>query len=102
MTYFVVITEAGPAWNPSRARRDQEKWAEHAAFIDGLANEHFLLLVGPLSPTRALQVLDAPSESAVRARLATDPWMTMGVLRILSIDPWEVLVGKERLAGTIG
>ncbi len=97
MPYFAVINEAGPAWNPSRQRRDQDEWKEHAQFIDALAEEHFLLLVGPLSPTRALQILEAESEHAVRARLAQDPWMTKGTLRILSIDPWEVLVGKERL-----
>jgi uncharacterized protein YciI len=99
MAYFVVVMEAGPAWNPSRPRREQENWREHAAFIDSLAAEHFLLLVGPLSPTRALEILDAPSEQSVRTRLKTDPWVRVGTLRILSVDPWEVLIGKERLAG---
>jgi uncharacterized protein YciI len=101
MAYFAVVMDAGSAWNPSRTRRDQEKWTEHAEFIEALAAEHFLLIVGPLSPTRALQILRAPSETAVRERLADDPWMKMGVLRILSIDPWEVLVGEKRLSAEL-
>jgi uncharacterized protein YciI len=98
MPYFVVTTEAGPAWNPARPRRDQDHWKEHAAFIDGLAEAGFTVAVGPLAPTRALQIIEAHDEAEVRARLAKDPWMQDGTLRILSLDPWEVLVGKERLA----
>jgi uncharacterized protein YciI len=98
LVYFAIVTDAGPAWNPSRARRDQDQWTQHAAFIDDLAAKGALLLVGPLSPTRALQIQTAPDEAAVRERLAQDPWVRKGILRILSIDPWEVLVGNQRLA----
>jgi uncharacterized protein YciI len=101
VAYFAVINDSGPAWNPARARRDQEKWAEHAAFIDAQADERFVIAVGPLSPTRALLIVDSTSELAVRSRLAEDPWMKMGILRVLSIDPWEVLVGKEVLAAKV-
>lgn len=102
MPYFAVTNESGPAWNPSRTRRDQEKWTEHAEFIDALAAERFFILVGPLSPTRSLLIVDSLNEQAVRARLAEDPWMKMGILRVLSIDPWEVLVGKEALTAKAG
>ena len=102
MAYFAVVNESGPAWNPSRSRRDQEKWTEHAAYIDALAVEGFFLLVGPLSPTKSLLVVQADSENAVATRLAEDPWRKMGILRVLSIEPWEVLVGKERLLGPTG
>jgi uncharacterized protein YciI len=102
MALFVVINESGPAWDLTRSRRDQEKWAEHAAFIDSLAEERFALLVGPLSPTRSLGVIDSVREEAARARLAEDPWMKMGMLRVHSIEPWEVLVGKEILTGPVG
>jgi uncharacterized protein YciI len=101
MAYFAVINESGPTWNPSRARRAQENWTKHAAFIDALADEGFLLLVGPLSPTRALLIAESVSEEAVRARIALDPWMETGILRVRSFDPWEVLVGKELLAAKV-
>jgi uncharacterized protein YciI len=99
MASFVVTTEAGPAWDPARPRREQDQWKAHAEFIDAQAAAGFILLVGPLSPTRALQVIEARNEAEVRSRLAEDPWMKTGMLRVLSLDPWEVLVGKERLVG---
>ncbi len=102
MTYFAVVNERGPAWNDSRSRRDQAGWVEHAAYIDALAREGFFLLVGPLSPTRSLLIVEAESEQAARNRLATDPWRKDGTLRLFSIEPWEVLVGNPRLAGSHG
>jgi len=102
MAYFAVVNESGPAWNPSRSRRDQEKWTEHAAYIDALAEEGFFLLVGPLSPTKSLLIINADSERAAATRLEEDPWRKMGILRVLSIEPWEVLVGKERLMSQPG
>lgn len=97
MAYFAVINESGPAWDRSRPRREQEKWVEHAAFIDSLADEGFFLLVGPLSPTKSLLIVDSESEHSARAKLAEDPWRKMGILRLVSVEPWEVLVGKELL-----
>ena len=102
MAYFVVVNESGPAWNPSRSRREQEKWTEHAAYIDSLASEGFFLLVGPLSSTKSLLIVEADSEEAVRARLGEDPWRKIGILRLRSLEPWEVLVGQERLSGHEG
>jgi hypothetical protein len=33
----------------------------------------------------------------VEARLGEDPWMAMGILRVASIEPWEVLLdGRGR------
>jgi uncharacterized protein YciI len=100
MAYFVVTNEQGPAWKSSRSLREQERWAEHAAFIDALADEGFLILAGPLgggAKHRALLIVNSVSEQGIRERFAEDPWMRMGVLRILTIEPWEVLVGTERL-----
>ncbi len=102
MAYFAVVNESGPAWNPSRSRRDQAGWAEHAAYIDGRASEGFFVLVGPLSPTKSLLIVEAESEAVVRARLAEDPWRRSRTLRLVSVEPWEVLVGKERLASSPG
>jgi uncharacterized protein YciI len=102
MVYFVVINEQGPAWDSSRSMRDQEKWTEHAAFVNALAEEGFIMFAGPLggrSNHRALLVVDAESESVVRARFAVDPWMQLGLLHITSVDPWEVLVGPEAILG---
>ena len=102
MAYFAIVNESGPAWNLSRSRRNQEGWDEHAAYIDGLAREGFFLMVGPLSPTKSLLIVEADDEQVVKTRLAEDPWRKTGILRVFSIEPWEVLVGRERLVSPQG
>jgi uncharacterized protein YciI len=96
--YFAVIQERGANWDDARPMRAQEGWDEHAAFIDALADEGFAVLVGPLGDGttlhRALLVFDADSEDAIRARLADDPWTGAHMLRTVSIDRWEIVIGR--------
>ncbi len=96
MVHFVVINEQGPAWDDKRVMRDQKGWTEHAAFMDALEAERFVLLGGPLkfSKHRAMLIIDALNEQVVRAKLAEDPWMRTGMLRNLDVYPWEILLGK--------
>ena len=97
MALFVVINEQGPAWDPTRPMREQKSWAEHASFMNALVEEHVVALGGPLrgGPRhRAMLVLRAPDETALRERLAADPWMRSGVLRIEELTPWELLLGE--------
>src|SRR5205809_4022654 len=91
-TYFLVTEVPGPAWDPARARRHQDGWDEHAAFVDALADEGLIVLGGPVGDVDkgpALLVFDAASAEGVRARLADDPWMDT-ILTIESIEPWSV------------
>src|SRR5207302_366946 len=68
-------------------------WDEHAAFMDGLAGEGFIVLGGPLGDGSSfLHVVDAATEQEITARFAADPWTPMELLRILSIEPWEILL----------
>jgi len=100
MAYFAMTTEQGPAWIDSRSMRDQEKWTEHAGFINSLVDEGVVIIAGPLDDGpkhRALLIVNSVGESAVRARFAEDPWIRTGVLRILQIDLWKVLASDERL-----
>lgn len=100
LTYFVVINEAGPAWDDTRPMREQKGWTEHAAFMDGLESERLVILAGPLkgySKHRAMLVVNAPSENSLRKRLAEDPWMRTGILRNIQFYPWEVLLGQSIL-----
>jgi hypothetical protein len=100
MTYFVVINEQGPAWVESRAMRDQAKWTEHAAFINSLMYSGFIIMGGPIGtpkPHRALLIVSSDAESTVRARLSQDPWMLEGILRLGSIQSWNVLVSHDKL-----
>jgi len=95
MTYFAVFREPGPAWDASRPMRRQDRWDAHAAFMDALADEGFIVLGGPLGgESRFLIVVDAADERAVEARFARDPWVPMGLLRTAAVERWEILLRR--------
>jgi uncharacterized protein YciI len=96
--YFLVEHLRGPAWDVSRRRREQAGWDEHAAFMDGLAEEGVVVLGGPVGDVdgeKALLVCRVESEAEIRRRLAADPWADT-VLTVGSVEPWTVwLRGKN-------
>jgi uncharacterized protein YciI len=90
--YFLVERGKGPLWDHSRPRRQQERWEEHAKFMDALVDDGFIVLGGPIGEgdgENTLLVIDAPDEETLRARLAEDPW-PLDLLTIESIRPWSV------------
>jgi uncharacterized protein YciI len=82
--------------------RRQKDFEAHAAFMDALVTEGFILAGGPLGAEddapRVLHVIDAPTEGEVRARLDEDPW-EQDMLELASIEPWTVLLGGFGAAG---
>jgi uncharacterized protein YciI len=98
MANFAVRLVHGPGWDSSRPTRHQDGWAEHAAFMDGLVEEGFVILGGPVGDgAQTLHAVEAPDEEGVRARLSRDPWATAGLLRIGGIEPWALwLDGRPR------
>jgi uncharacterized protein len=92
-SHFLVLTARGPAWDHTRGRREQERWDEHAAFMDRLVDEGFIVLGGPLGDPDAGEhtalVFAASSEDAIRARMAEDPW-SEDLLRLHEIRPWSL------------
>jgi uncharacterized protein len=94
VNYFAVTRARGPAWDDGLELDEQQAWAEHAAFMNALVADDFVVLGGPLGDgSRTLLIVDAPDEETIRARLAADPWVPMGLLVVASIEPWEVLLG---------
>jgi nitroimidazol reductase NimA-like FMN-containing flavoprotein (pyridoxamine 5'-phosphate oxidase superfamily) len=90
---FAVRLRHGPAWEAALPMRSQAGWSEHAAFMDRLVDERFVVLGGPLAGGDAvLLAVAAPSEGAVRERLAADPWHTSGHLSIEHVEPWRILL----------
>ncbi len=77
--------------------REQKLWTEHAAFMDSLASEGFVILGGPLGDgeERFLLIFDADSERTIETRLALDPWTKMRLLRIAKVEAWEILLQKS-------
>ena len=91
MAIFALTEVNGPSWDVSRARREQEAWDEHAAFMDGLLEDGFVVLGGPIGDgERVLLVVEAADEREVEARLAADPWLGMGILEVVAIEPWTI------------
>ena len=96
--YFLVKRTHGPSWDPSRVRRDQDGWDDHAAFMDELVAGGVIVLGGPVGDgdgTHALLVMDVGSEAEVRERLAADPWGE-DMLTTESIEPWSIFLNRER------
>ena len=102
MSYFAVIREAGPAWTEGGITA-QPNVDDHAAFMNTLADQGFVLFGGPLAGTergrlRALLIVKADSEAEIHGRLADDPWAASERLRTVSIEPWNILVGADRVS----
>jgi uncharacterized protein YciI len=96
--FHVVLHRSGPEWDPSRPLEGQSGWEEHAAFMDGLVDEGFLVLGGPLyDEHRVVHAVEAESEDAVRAKLARDPWSETHLV-IAAIEPWTIRLDGRRRA----
>ena len=95
VAYYAVVRERGSAWDGSRPMREQDGWGDHAVFMDALVDERVIVRGGPLGDgeRRFLLMFDAPSEEAIRVRLDEDPWSPAAMLRLVSIDRWEILLG---------
>jgi uncharacterized protein YciI len=90
--YYLIERARGRAWDHSRGRREQVGWDEHAAFMDALAEEGFVVLGGPMGEgdgKNVLLVVDAEGEEEIHARLAEDPW-GHDMLTTASVQPWSV------------
>jgi uncharacterized protein YciI len=91
MFFAVRLEHAGP-WDFSKVLREQQGWDEHAAFMEGLVEQGFIVLGGPLAEPEILHAIRARDEQEVRARLAEDNWARNGMLRVVSIEPWTILL----------
>jgi len=100
MANFAVRLVHGPGWDTSRPIRAQDGWDEHAAFMDGLVDDGFIILGGPVGDgAQTLHVVEAADENQLRARLAEDPWASAGLLQIGTIEPWALWL-DSRLASS--
>jgi len=92
---FAVIRARGPAWGPSRPLEGQPEWPAHAAFMNGLKAEGFVVLGGPLEGTsEVLLIVRAEDEPEIRSRLAADPWSGNDLLRVVRTAPWTLRLGS--------
>jgi uncharacterized protein YciI len=88
--FLVTLLRSGPEWDRSRPMEEQLGWPEHAAFMDQLVDDGFIVLGGPLSDEfRVVHAVEAESEDAVRATWARDPWSGTHLV-VDAIEPWTI------------
>ncbi len=94
---FLAISSAGPNRDFSKETREQPFWDEHAAFIDRLVDDGFILMGGPLvDEGGSLLIFNAEDENEVREKLKDDPWAEHGILRLASVQRWEIFIDKRK------
>jgi uncharacterized protein YciI len=92
---FVVIRTRGPAFRDGQPLEAQPAWSAHAAFMNALQKNGFVVLGGPLEGTvDVVLIVRAESAEEVHARLADDPWSRDGLLRIARVAPWTLRLGS--------
>ncbi len=92
---FAVLRSRGVGWNSSRPMEEQEDWQSHAAFMDALQTEGFVLLGGPLEGTPdVLLIIRANDAQEIRSRLCGDSWTRKDLLRITQVVPWTLRLGS--------
>ena len=94
---FIAISSAGPNRDSSKGTREQPFWDEHAAFIDRLVDEGFILMGGPLvDEGGSLLIVNAKDENEVREKLKNDPWARHGILKLDSVKRWQIFIDKRK------
>ena len=90
MMFLVVLRRSGPDYDHSKQLDEQSGWVEHAAFMDGLVDDGFIVLGGVLGDeVRTAHAVEAASEDEIRETLARDPW-SGSHLEVDSIDLWTI------------
>jgi uncharacterized protein YciI len=88
--FLVIVRRSGPEWRHSLPLEAQSGWDEHAAYMDALVDQGFIVLGGPLADEeRVAHVVEAESEEAIRKPLARDPWSHTHLV-LDTIDPWTI------------
>jgi hypothetical protein len=87
--FLVFLRRSGPQWDPSLPMEEQSDWDAHASFMDGLVDDGFIVLGGPLDDVRTAHAVEAASEEEIRATLARDPWSESHLV-VDSIEPWTI------------
>ena len=95
--FLVVLRRSGPQYDHSKPLEEQAGWDEHAAFMDSLVDDGFIVLGGPLADeVRTAHAVEADSEAAIRERFGRDPWSGTHLV-VDSIDLWTIrLDGRQR------
>ena len=96
--FLVVLRRSGPEYDHSKPLEEQSGWDEHAAFMDALVDDGFIVLGGVLGDeVRTAHAVEAESEDAIRERLARDPWSGSHLV-VDYIDQWTIRLDSRLTA----
>ncbi|HEX3237127.1 MAG TPA: YciI family protein [Gaiellaceae bacterium] len=87
--FHVILCQAGPEFDSAQPLEEQSGWEEHAAYMDSLVEDGYLVLGGPLPGGRVAHAMEAESEGELRAIWSRDPWYESHLV-LESIEPWEI------------
>ena len=96
--FHVVLSQSGPEWRPDEPLEGQSGWQEHAVFMDGLVDDGFIVLGGPVGDRRVVHAVEAESEEAVRATFARDPWSRTHLV-VEAVEPWTIRLDGRASGG---
>jgi hypothetical protein len=97
-TFLVTMHQSGPEWDRSQPLEGQSGWDQHAAFMDELVDDGFIVLGGPVQRERhVVHAVEAGSEREVRATFARDPWSGSHLV-VASVEPWTIRLDARRRA----
>ena len=103
MPRWVVRVRRGGPWDFSKDMRQQEGWDAHATYMDGIFEEGFLLLAGPLEGDReTMWVVEAASKAQIIQRMREDPWSASRMLTPTKIEGWDIVMDRLPKPNNIG
>jgi hypothetical protein len=70
--------------------------------MDGLVEEGFIILDGPLDERDVLLVVQSETDASVRSRFAADPWIENGMLSITAVRPWTIFLEGRLYPADVG
>lgn len=93
---YAMLSVAGSHHDLSKDAREQPYWDEHAAHIDKLVAEGFIMMGGPSVEGGALLIVKAEDENEVRERTKDDPWYAHGILKLESVKRWQIFIDERK------
>ena len=94
--FLVILRRSGSEYDHSTPLEEQSGWLDHAAFMDGLVDDGFIVLGGVLGDeVRTAHAVEAASEDEVRERFAQDPWSGSHLV-VDTGDSWTIRLDPRR------
>jgi uncharacterized protein YciI len=95
---FSVTRTHGAAWDAEVPMEQQADWEAHAAYMNGLEADGFVVLGGPLEDTPyTMLAVRAEDVQQARARFAADPWEASKVIETTRVVGWDLALGAGKI-----